>query len=70
MHGHRTFRINTKLREMSISQKERTNHEEKYFAVADRFVVLATGRKILDVDKEDVTPEQLTEAIIGEADTV
>ncbi|WP_179131065.1 hypothetical protein [Candidatus Entotheonella palauensis] len=55
---------------MSISQKERTNHEEKYFAVADRFVVLATGRKILDVDKEDVTPEQLTEAIIGEADTV
>lgn len=36
------------------------------YAVADRFIVLATGRKLLDVEKKDITPDELTRAIIEE----
>ena len=36
------------------------------FEVADRFIVFAAGRKILEADKMNVTPEILTNAVIGE----
>ncbi len=43
-----------------------THNIHHAFAVADRFVALNGGIKVLDADKEQVTPELLTEAVIGE----
>lgn len=43
-----------------------THNIHHAYAVSDRFVALNAGVKVLDADKAEVTPQMLTEAVIGE----
>lgn len=43
-----------------------THNIHHAFSVADRFVVLAAGRKLWEVQKESVTPEQLATAVLSD----
>ena len=44
-----------------------THNIHHAYVVSDRFIVLNTGRKVLDADKGQVSPDELTEAVIGES---
>jgi ABC-type sugar transport system ATPase subunit len=44
----------------------RTHNIHQAYAVSDHIVAQNAGVKVLDTDKADVTPEMLTEAVIGE----
>lgn len=44
-----------------------THNIHHAYAVSDRFIALNAGHKVLDVDKAEVNPDVLTEAVIGES---
>lgn len=44
-----------------------THNIHHAYTVSDRFIALNAGRKVLDVDKDQVSPDELTEAVIGES---
>lgn len=52
------------LKERGIATVFITHNIHHAYSVADRFIVLAAGRELWDVKKEDVTPEQLSKAVI------
>jgi simple sugar transport system ATP-binding protein len=54
------------LREKGVAVVFISHNIYHAYSVADHFVVLAAGRKLLDVEKKDVSPEQLIKAIIGD----
>ena len=54
------------LKERGIATVFITHNIHHAYAVSDHFVALNAGVKVLDADKADVTPEMLTEAVIGE----
>ena len=54
------------LKQRGIATVFITHNIHHAYAVSDHFVALNAGVKVLDADKADVTPEMLTEAVIGE----
>ena len=44
-----------------------THNIHHAYAVSDRFIALNAGLKVLDVDKDQVSPDELTRAVIGES---
>ncbi len=54
------------LKERNIATVFITHNIHHAYAVSDRFVALNAGVKVLDADKDAVTPAMLTEAVIGE----
>jgi ABC-type sugar transport system ATPase subunit len=61
----RTIAIIQRLRESSVAVIVISHNLEHIFAVADRLVVLRRGRKVGDVPKDRITPEEAIALMVG-----
>ena len=53
-----------RVREKGVSVIVISHNIYHVYSVADRFVIISAGKKLWDVEKKDVTPEDLTKAIV------
>ena len=61
---HIVLEVIKSLREKNVAVVFITHNINHAFDVSDRFVVMAAGQKVWDVEKSGVTPQQLTTAIM------